>query len=347
MRFLLTCCKYCDDCIGMRRLNRPPPAASDLHYVALADCFETLPEEGSQLRRQSRIDLWLARVMLSGLIVLTACGGGDSSPSRAAISVLASPANATVLSGKTRQFTAIVSNSSNTTVTWSATAGTVDSSGLFTAPVVDSTIEIGVTATSRADSSKSATVALTVNPTASVLLLTVNPTTLRFAGQVGGSNPAPASVSITNGGVGALAFTGDSDQPWLVLSAGSGMAPSTLQVSPLISGLTVGTFVGHVTLHGGTSTKVVTVTLTVTMAPVQHSVSLSWNVATNPQIVSYSMYRSTIPGGSYGLLASALGAAIYRDQSVQSGTIYYYVVTAIDDTGQESTYSTEIRVSIP
>ena len=285
--------------------------------------------------------------MLSGLIVLTGCGSGSSSPGNSAISVSASPVNATVVSGKTRQFTATVSNSSDTTVTWSATAGSVNSSGLFTAPAVDSATQISVTATSRADSHKSATVALTVNPATSLDLLAVNPASLRFAGQVGGSNPEPASVSITNGGAGTLDFTGRSDQPWLLLSAAAGTAPATLRVTPSISGLKAGTYVGHVTLNGGGSTNAVTVALTVTAAPVQHSVSLTWKIAMNPQIVSYSMYRSTIQGGAYGLLASALGATNYQDQSVESGTIYYYVVTSVDNTGQESTYSNEIRAAIP
>jgi fibronectin type 3 domain-containing protein len=54
-----------------------------------------------------------------------------------------------------------------------------------------------------------------------------------------------------------------------------------------------------------------------------------------------------IRGGSYGLLASAIGAATHNDQGVQSGTIYYYVVTAVDDAGHESAYSNETRVTIP
>ena len=52
--------------------------------------------------------------------------------------------------------------------------------------------------------------------------LTVNPTSLRFAGQAGSSTLRPASVSITNAGAGSLALTGASDQPWPVLSAAPG-----------------------------------------------------------------------------------------------------------------------------
>ena len=59
------------------------------------------------------------------------------------------------------------------------------------------------------------------------------------------------------------------------------------------------------------------------------------------------MYRSTISGSSYGLSASAITGASYNDASVQSGTTYYYVVTAVDDQGRESLHSNEIRTIIP
>ena len=65
------------------------------------------------------------------------------------------------------------------------------------------------------------------------------------------------------------------------------------------------------------------------------------------KVISFSLYRSTISGSSYGLLASALGTAAYNDQSVQSGTIYYYVVTAVDDQGRESALSNETRATVP
>ena len=272
------------------------------------------------------------------------------------VSVTASSSNTSVVSGGTRQLTARVINTPNTAVTWSATAGTVSASGLFTAPSVSSATKIDVSATSKADSSKSATVVLTVSPTNSSAVpavLAVSPPSLRFAGQAGSSSVAPANVSITNTGAGTLSFIGSSDQPWLVLSAGSGTAPFTLNVTPAIGGLKAGTYNGHVTVSGGGVTRTVPVALTITTAsaapasPVQHSVSLTWKPSTNPRIVSYSMYRSTMTGASYGLLASALGTAVYSDEGVQSGTTYYYVVTAVDNAGKESSYSNQIRVAIP
>jgi hypothetical protein len=178
-------------------------------------------------------------------------------------------------------------------------------------------------------------------------VLTVDPLNLSFAGQVGGSQLTPASVSVTNAGGGTLTFSAASDQLWLALSAASGTAPSTLQVIPSVAGLTAGHYTGHVTLTGAGATQTVTVALTVTPAPAQHSVLLSWSASTNSGIASYSTYRSTIPGGSYGLVASAVGTTSYRDQTVQSGATYYYVVTAVNNMGEESSYSNETSVAIP
>ena len=52
-------------------------------------------------------------------------------------------------------------------------------------------------------------------------------------------------------------------------------------------------------------------------------------------------------GASYGLTASAIGGLTYKDQSVQAGTTYYYVVMAVDNQVRESTHSNETRVVIP
>jgi len=261
------------------------------------------------------------------------------------VSISASPLNATVNSGQSQQFIATVSNTSNLGVSWRTTAGTINSSGSFTAPTVSSPTSVTVTATSQADTSKSASAGLTVNP--AVPLLILNPASLSFSGQAGATSLTPASVSITNAGGGSLTFTGVSDQTWLLLSAASGTAPSTLVVTPSIASLKAGNYTGHVTLVGGGASKTVTVTLTVTSPPIQHVVALSWKASTNPHVVSYSVYRSSISGSSYALSASAVGGVSFSDQSVQPATTYYYVVTAVDDQGRESEYSPQVSAVIP
>jgi hypothetical protein len=80
------------------------------------------------------------------------------------IVVQVSPANATVVSGGTQQFTATVTGTSNVAVTWSATAGTMSNSGLFTAPVVSAITMATVTATSVVQPSSSDSASVTINP---------------------------------------------------------------------------------------------------------------------------------------------------------------------------------------
>src|SRR5581483_2010072 len=84
----------------------------------------------------------------------------------ARIVVTVNPATATVTSGHTQQFTATVSGVSNQSVTWSATAGSITSSGLFTAPSVSTQTGLTVSATSTVGSKRAGTGNVTVNPTA-------------------------------------------------------------------------------------------------------------------------------------------------------------------------------------
>jgi hypothetical protein len=63
-----------------------------------------------------------------------------------------SPGSASLASLVSQQFTALVRGTSQTDVTWSASAGTISNTGLFTAPAVNSPMTITVTATSVANS---------------------------------------------------------------------------------------------------------------------------------------------------------------------------------------------------
>jgi RHS repeat-associated protein len=84
------------------------------------------------------------------------------------VSVSVNPSTATLIAGQQQTFNATVSNSSNTAVTWSispAGTGTITSGGLYTAPsTVAGQQTITVTATSLADTSKSASAALLLVP---------------------------------------------------------------------------------------------------------------------------------------------------------------------------------------
>ena len=86
--------------------------------------------------------------------------------------VAVTPANASITSGTSQQFTASVTGTSNTAVTWTVSGtgctgtacGTITSSGLYTAPaVVPSSAAVTVTATSVANVTQS-TAAITIVP---------------------------------------------------------------------------------------------------------------------------------------------------------------------------------------
>ena len=89
--------------------------------------------------------------------------GGSGGGGGGGITVGVSPASVTVGSGGSQQFTATVSGTPDTAVTWTASAGSVNSHGYYIAPVVQKTTQATVTATSQADSTKSASSAVTIS----------------------------------------------------------------------------------------------------------------------------------------------------------------------------------------
>jgi hypothetical protein len=82
------------------------------------------------------------------------------------------------------------------------------------------------------------------------------------------------------------------------------------------------------------------------MTATQHSVKLNWQSSSSAGVTGYRVYRSTISGGYYGLVASSTTLA-YTDTAVQSGATYYYVLTAVNNAGQQSVYSNQVTAVIP
>ena len=67
------------------------------------------------------------------------------------------------------------------------------------------------------------------------------------------------------------------------------------------------------------------------------TVDLSWSINLESDLAGYHVYRSEKPGErGPSLQAELLGSPVYRDLTVQSGHRYFYVVTAVDRTGNES-----------
>lgn len=141
-------------------------------------------------------------ILVFALALLTAScqgfslGARNSSSVDSTESISVSPSAATLSSGGSKQFTASVSNISNSAVTWSASAGTISSSGLFTAPTVTWATAVSVTATSVRDPSKQATAAVTVNPGAPTVTISISPTTATLSS--GGQQQFTSTVTNSN-----------------------------------------------------------------------------------------------------------------------------------------------------
>jgi len=114
-------------------------------------------------------------LILAFTILETACGGGSGTttpppPPQAQVAVSVSPSTAQLLTGETQQFTATVTGSANTSVAWSvnavaggnSTVGTINASGLYSAPATAPAGGIAIMATSAASATATATSAVTV-----------------------------------------------------------------------------------------------------------------------------------------------------------------------------------------
>jgi hypothetical protein len=181
--------------------------------------------------------------------------------------------------------------------------------------------------------------------------LSVTPATTNFGNvTVGASQNQTGSLSASGAGVTVSGVAASNPEFTLTglllpvtLSVGQS-APFTLTFTPQASGAASGTITF---ISNATNPPIAeSVTGTGTPAP-QHSVSLSWNASTST-IVGYNVYRGTQSGGPYVAVTSAPDASTtYTDSTVLAGSTYYYVVTAIDGNGNESTYSNQAQAVIP
>jgi hypothetical protein len=78
-----------------------------------------------------------------------------------------------------------------------------------------------------------------------------------------------------------------------------------------------------------------------TATPGKKKVSLAWNAVSGA--TSYRVKRSTTNGGPYSLVAAPTGTS-YTNTGLQSGTTYYYVVSAVNAAG-EGTNSAQVSAT--
>jgi cellulose 1,4-beta-cellobiosidase len=70
-------------------------------------------------------------------------------------------------------------------------------------------------------------------------------------------------------------------------------------------------------------------------------INLAWTQSASANVTQNKVYRSTVNGGPYSLVATISAATSFNNAGLTSGATYYYVVTAVNGSGLESPASNQ------
>jgi fibronectin type 3 domain-containing protein len=82
--------------------------------------------------------------------------------------------------------------------------------------------------------------------------------------------------------------------------------------------------------------------------PTGEAATLSWDASEGSDLAGHKIYQATAPG-SYGAPIAAVPVNVtdYTVTGLESGTTYFFTVTAYNTDGAESSFSNEVRKTIP
>ena len=175
------------------------------------------------------------------------------------------------------------------------------------------------------------------NSNATSYPLSITTTTLPNCAE---GSPYNATVSATGG------------TPPYTWSISSGSLPSTVALAATsgnISGTpsTAGTFTPTLQVTDSVN-NAVTQSYSFTISGTTYSVLLNWTASPSETVTGYNVYRSMVSASGYAKITpSPLEGLTYIDATVLDGQVYYYVVTSVDATGDESAYSEDVQMNIP
>ena len=263
---------------------------------------------------------------------LTLSNSGGSSLSISAATLSGSGFS---VSGLIFPYTLAAGSSASLSVTFAPTASGTDSATLtLSSNASDPSVYVGLSGSATTSSGT-----LGVTPLSMSFKTVTIGTALSENGSVtaGGGSVTLSSASSSNS-----QFTlGGLTLP-VTIAAGQSV-PFTLTFAPTATG----TASANISFFTTASTSA-SETASGTGATIQHTVDLSWNASTSTSITGYNVYRGTVSGGPYSKINSVLDPSMsYGDSTVQSGQAYYYVTTAVDSAGVESSYSNQVQVGVP
>jgi hypothetical protein len=182
---------------------------------------------------------------------------------------------------------------------------------------------------------------------AATLLLGANPTSLTF-GNTNIGNSSSLNVTLTNNGNSNITISA-------VTPTGAGFTTSGVTSGlTLTPNQTATLSVTYTPTTNGSATGSVAVTSNATNSPAvisltgsSYIVSLTWTASSSGDVVSYDVYRGTAPGTYTILNTSPVTSTQFTDTTVADNITYYYVVTAVDSSGVQSSDSNSAIVPIP
>jgi hypothetical protein len=259
-----------------------------------------------------------------------------------------------------------ISNVGSGTLIWSASssaawltlgpvsgtnAGTVTATAKV-AGLLSGSYSAMVTVTATGATTKMVPVTLTVTGSTSSGTIGFSPANLAFVGTVGGTNPAAKPFMLTNTGGGTLSWTVSDNATWLQLNTAAGTTTTetdTISASVTASGLAAGTYNAIITVTASGSTNgprqiPVSLTLGSTTAG---TVGLAWKANGETDLSGYKVYQGTSSGAYVAPVATLPKTTTsHTVTGLQTGTTYFFVITAYDTAGNESPPSSEVSKSI-
>jgi len=233
------------------------------------------------------------------------------------LTVSVTPGTAVVYAGQTQPFTATVSQNTNTAVTWSVFSGpgTISTSGVYSAPAsVGAGTTAIIMATSVADTTKTATASVSLQPASSITITPPTTATL-YSGQAASftaiTSPVGGTVTWTLTGLGSLTGGGTT----FICASPAVSCPVTYTAPASVATNVSATLTATYNAADGVRTATATISLlapsSVTVAPATASLRGSQaqqftSTTTNPAggSVTYSIASATCPAGAFGSITA-------------------------------------------
>ena len=238
---------------------------------------------------------------------------------------------------------------SGLTFPYTLAAGGSASLSVIFAPTAAGTDTARVTLSSDA-SNPSVAVSLTGSATTSSGTLGLTPGSMNFGTVTIGTAQSQSGNITASGGSVTVSSVSSSNSVFTVggltlpvtLAAGQSV-PFTVSFAPTATATTS----ANISFVTSTSTSSVETAIG-SGGTIQHIIDLSWNASTSTSVMGYNVYRGGAATGPFSKINPSLNTSMnYSDSTVQSGQTYYYVTTAVDTAGGESSYSNQVQAVVP